>query len=191
MPANIYILMDLHSTVDFTKEKALKKYYSVYFQKACNYAMNFIGSEDIAADIVQDVFIGFWKKSLKLPNTLVFKSYLYNSIRNACINYIRDNKSVSADNLTENTAETEKNIEHLIIENEIQGILLEAINKLPEVRQKIMIMRIKGMAFADIAFHLGLSMNTVKTHKKLAHKQLKEELKENSFIFFIFFSSLG
>lgn len=178
----------LDNEIDLGNEKVLKHYYGIFFQTACSYATDILKVDEVAGDIVQEVFIRFWKRSLKMPNLITFKSYLYNSVRNSCLNYLRDNKMVNDAEMLLEYHSRDKNIEYLIIEKEIQNRLLEAIYELPPVRQKIMFMRIKGMSFNDIADELELSINTVKVHKKFAHKQLREKLKDYSFILnFLFF----
>ena len=46
----------------------------------------------MANDIVQEIFISLYEKSEILNYDLSLKSYLFNSVRNRCFNYLRDRK---------------------------------------------------------------------------------------------------
>lgn len=68
-------------------ESTFKKYY----RPLCLYAMHYLkGDIDDAEDVVQDCFVKLWQKhsdntSCNIPS----KSYLYISVRNACIDLLR------------------------------------------------------------------------------------------------------
>lgn len=68
-------------------ESTFKKYY----RPLCLYAMHYLkGDIDDAEDVVQDCFVKLWQKhsdntSCNIPS----KSYLYTSVRNACIDLLR------------------------------------------------------------------------------------------------------
>ena len=72
----------------------------------------------------------------------------------------------------------ELSIDHLVIEHELKARILEEINKLSDVKREIMLLRMKGYSYDEISEELSLSINTVKTHKKQAYKDLKVHLSE-------------
>ena len=72
----------------------------------------------------------------------------------------------------------EVSIDHLVIEHELKAKILEEINKLSDVKRDIMLLRMKGYSYDEISEELSLSINTVKTHKKQAYKDLKVHLSD-------------
>ena len=61
----------------------------------------------------------------------------------------------------------------MVIEHELKARILEEINKLSDVKREIMLLRMKGYSYDEISEELSLSINTIKTHKKQAYKDLK------------------
>lgn len=169
--------------ISLCKELVIKQLFHKYFPRVCVFAASIIKNDAVAADIAQEVFIRLWEKKLTFNNINSFKAYLYKTIRNACLNYLRD-KIVSSDiDKIGDIDSNENNIESLIIEAEISAKLFESIMLLPKARREIMLLRIDGMSIEDIADELKVSLNTVKTHKKLAHKQLRNSLRAAIYTF--------
>ena len=72
----------------------------------------------------------------------------------------------------------EVSMDHLVIKHELKARILEEINKLSDVKRDIMLLRMEGYSYDEISKELSLSINTVKTHKKQAYKELKVSLSE-------------
>lgn len=157
-------------------DKVLSELFELFFARACSFATSIIDDDQLAYDIVQEVFISIWKKNIKCTTIMGFKVYLYNSVRNACFNHLKRNVTHSKD--TTAYEELEDSAEKLLISAEIEAEILKQINMLPEARRNIILMKLEGMTLEEISKKLGLSINTIKTHKKLANKQLKESLKD-------------
>lgn len=157
-------------------EKILSELFELFFARACSFATSIIDDKQLAYDIVQEVFISIWKKNIKCTSIMGFKVYLYNSVRNACFNHLKRN--VSPTKTASAYEETEDSAENILISAEIESEIFKQINMLPEARKNIVLMKLEGMTLEEIAKKLGLSINTIKTHKKLANRQLKENLKD-------------
>ena len=76
--------------------------------------------------------------------------------------------------------EDEEKIDHWIIENELSARILHEIEKLPEIRKNIMLMRLDGHSYEEISKELNLNINTLKTHKKQAYRELRGYLSDLS-----------
>ena len=67
----------------------LQHIFDKYAKNLCLYALNYLETEADAEDIVQDVFIRCWeKRDILLSDEKVIKTYLFNSVRNACLDKI-------------------------------------------------------------------------------------------------------
>lgn len=84
----------------------------------------------------------------------------------------------------------EISIDHLIIEQELKARILEEINKLSDVKRDIMLLRMKGYSYDEISEELSLSINTVKTHKKQAYKDLRIHLSDYNQCFLVLITLL-
>jgi len=169
--------------ISLYKEVVFKQLFHKYFPRVCIYAASIIKDDAVATDIAQDVFIRLWEKRLSFQTIQSFKAYLYNSVKNTCFNYLRDKKESSSIEHLGDITSKDHNIEFLIMEAELSAKLFEAIMKLPQARREVMLLRINGMTIEDIADELNISLNTVKTHKKLAHKQLRQNLRTAMYVF--------
>ncbi len=61
------------------------------------------------------------------------------------------------------------------------------IDELPELQRKVIRMSIEGLSVNEIAEKLGISVNTVKTHKKRSFKQLRGKMKGDTCVFWLAF----
>jgi len=67
--------------------KAYSELFDGYFDKLFTFALNMVFREDVANDIVQEVFIAIYEKSVLKNYQGSLKAYLYTSVRNRCYNY--------------------------------------------------------------------------------------------------------
>ena len=68
---------------------AYHQLYNEYYKALVLYAINFLSSQQAAEDIVQDLFATMWEKKMRFLSLPSFRTYLYNSIRNASLNYLK------------------------------------------------------------------------------------------------------
>lgn len=143
----------------------------------CAVALRFIGSPDIAQDITQDVIIKFWKNRQVHENIESIDNFLYTMIKNESLNYLRgsEREKKRYDKL-EFEAYEHPTVLNQLIEEDINQILIDAINKLPKQSARIMRLVLSGYENQEIAQVVGVSVNTIKTLKYTAMKKLKEFL---------------
>jgi RNA polymerase sigma-70 factor (ECF subfamily) len=160
--------------------KDLKSYEALFrelFKPLCGFAMKYVGDFDEAKNLVHEVFIIVWEKYDTLPADTNFRNYLFTSVRNRSLNYLRDRKKhVALDTLAEgNFSENNSTVETDELAKEIEL----GINLLPEKCRQIFEMnRHEGLKYAEIADKLGLSIKTVETQMSKALNVLREHLKE-------------
>ena len=68
---------------------AYHQLYDEYYKVLVLYAINFLSSQQAAEDIVQELFATMWEKKMKFLSLPSFRTYLYNSVRNASLNYLK------------------------------------------------------------------------------------------------------
>ena len=119
----------------------------------------------------------FWEKRKDFTHINALKSFLYTSVRNKCLNHLKHQsvrKKHEAALVYE--LESDHSFSNHVVEEETIAALLAEIKMLPESAQEIMILALNGMKNQEIADELNISINTVKTQKKIAYSKLKQKL---------------
>ena len=152
--------------------------FKYYYSSLCAYALNYVKDDSVAEDIVQGLFVKLWMNtSLKINSSL--KSYLFTTVKNVCLDYLKHEKVKQRH--VELTGANEGVVDSppMYVEQELEHILAEAIEKLPSKCQEVFKMsRYQGYSNQEIADHLGISKRTVDKHITNALSQLREELKD-------------
>ena len=160
-------------------QSAFKNLYDKYYDALYLFGLKFIPNQDAVEDLVQESFIKVWEKRNSFYHEAALKAFLYKSVRNACINYL-DHQKVTR----KYESQADKDILshdyflNNVIEEEVNRIISETLQKLPESARLIYLLSLKGLKNAEIAEDLSISINTVKTQKQRASKFLKENLKD-------------
>ena len=172
--------------IDLKDPRIFEAVFDMFFHRAHSFALKILKDEMISADIVQEAFLYMWEKANYFSSMLSFKCYLYNCVKNKCLNYMRDYQVERKMRELEDVYFDETNIEHWIIEQELRARILEEINKLQGVKRDIMLLRLEGNSYDEISEELQLNINTVKNHKKQAYKELKIRLSDcEKYVFLI------
>lgn len=166
-------------------EAAFEELFKTYYSNGCTFAQSFVKDPEIAKDIVQDTFIRLWDKRFCLKIETSFKSYLFRSIYNSCINALNKNKLIaqkSQEIINEITLQNQlanQNLTPEIIEEisarELEIEFEKAIEELPAQCNEVFKLSRNGQfSYAQIAEKLNVSVNTVKTQMKRALSRLRE-----------------
>ncbi len=172
-------------------EKAFEKLFCNYYGHLCLFASQLLQDDVSAEEIVQDFFVKLWEKRKLLTIETSVKSYLFQSVKNLCLNFIQHRriKLNYAQSVLSNTVEIQSD-ENYFIEIDLAKKIEESILSLPEKRQEIFRMsREDGLKYREIAKKLNISIKTVETQMGLAIKTLRDKLKNynTSFILFLCF----
>lgn len=137
------------------------------------YALRFTEQMDDAEDIVQQAFADAWEKNRTGSAIENLKAYMYQAVRNRCLNHLSMQKEqVSADAISD-LPDTDE--EELIRQAERNAHLWEAIDTLSPERKKIFLMaKREGMRYQEIADELGISVKTVENQMGKALKTLRD-----------------
>ena len=165
--------------------------YLSHFSGMVRFAKEYVLSKEEAENIVHDAFADIWKirqGGLNNPNYML--AFLFTSIKNKCIDYLRRQiivrqaetalqeefrlsiqmKFDSLESFDQTVLSSEENIEDLIH---------KAIRLLPEKCREIFIKsKLEGMKQSQIAKELNISIHTVETQMVIAYKKLRQELKD-------------
>lgn len=166
------------------KESAYEQLFAEYYRPLSLFAVRFVNDLETSKEIVQDLFVALYENRKSLLITTSLKSYLYQSVRNRCLNHLKhlqvDRKHL--ENLKVNQ-DSSQNLEATIEANELENRIYQIVADLPprcsDIFQKS---RVNGMKNSEIAEHLDISIRTVETQISNALKVLREKLgKDNKF----------
>lgn len=152
--------------------------FNKYYAGLCFYAYKFVQNKEAAKDLVQDVFVKSWDKRNDFNTELSIKNFLYISLRNSSLNYLRhsvvEKKFIELSDI--DARENEKGLSNLI-KAEVVMSLRAAVDKLPEgCRMVLKLAYFEGLKNDEIAAELGISVNTVKTQRQRAMKLMRLSL---------------
>jgi RNA polymerase sigma-70 factor (ECF subfamily) len=160
--------------------KKFKDLFDHFFLPLCLFAEKFLENKEDAADVVQDTFIKLWQRKEDFQQVHInqIKSFLYTTIRNSCLNELEHKRIIDNYSTHIQTVHKESFFNDQLIEEETYRILVQAINKLPPRTAQIMLLALGGKDNKEIATELSISEGTLHTHKKIAYKRLRENLKD-------------
>lgn len=149
-------------------ENNIEHIFRQYYRQLFIYALHFVNKAGAAEDIVQDAFVGLWQRKDEVRNA---RSYLFASVRNRCISFLRQPEMLS-EAWPENGVE-----EDLERRSEVEADIWEAIDALPERRREVFLMSKRdGLKYEEIAYRLGISVNTVRNHIARSLATIREVL---------------
>lgn len=165
-------------------EMIFKKYQRLLFL----YAYRKLNNQQEAEDVVQEVFISFWKKCQTLDPQLPLAGYLYRAVRNRAFNIFahREIEAKYLESLDDFLISHSESADVLIRQHQITKLIAQEIQTLPpKMRQIFELSRQAHFSYKEIALQLELSEYTVATQIKRALKILRTKL--GTYIFLIYF----
>ena len=165
-------------------EKSFQILFINYYSVLVSFAMKYLESQDVAEDIVQDVFVKIWERREKLGEIDNLSAYLYQMVRFKSFNYLRAEKI--RQDATKSFAEELDEIEmNEYIKNETFRIVMQTLEDLPPGSRNVFSRAIQGYSAKEIADELGIAVETVKKQKQVARRILKEKLGNLFSLFFL------
>ncbi len=167
-------------------------YFLKYHPILLLFTRKFIEDEQQALDLVQEVFIKFWEKGVVSQNEGQVKSFLFTSVKNNCLNYLKHQKVVRkfeqqfALRLKELEASYYLSGEKSLIEQEAMKKIEVAIDSLGDIyKEVIFLSRIEELKNSEIAEKLHIPVRTVETRIFRALSLLKEKISSKTILILI------
>ena len=158
---------------------AFEELFRSFFPSQVLFAQKYVPDQDTAKEIVHNVFLNLWEKRQQVDAGSPMKSYLFTSVHNRCLNYIRDQKKFDRDETRFqrlDSTEFSDGVDRLE-EQELEQRIYDALQALPEkCKEVFMLNRFEGLKYAEIAEKLNISVKTVETQMSRALKILREKL---------------
>lgn len=159
------------------EEEAFRVLFETFYARLGSFACRFVDEQVVAEDIVQDILYDLWMKKLHFENLWALKSYLYNMVRNRCLDILKHRKVEEKYLREQRNHENSESFLLQLLEDEVYILLKEAIQTLPSQTAKVFELILDGLDNTEISAKLNLSLDAVKSHKKRGKKLLQEKLK--------------
>lgn len=162
-------------------EKALEMLFKEYYQPLCRYANSYLEDPDDAEEVVQNCFIKLWEKKENINIQSSVKSYLYQIIRNACLNEIKHQKVKKSygDMVSQQGEQHSEASDQTTLRGELEEKIAIALQSLPQQCRLIFTMsRFEELKYQEIADQLNLSIKTVENQMGKALKLMRAQLQE-------------
>ena len=157
----------------------LDNLYLSYYSALKRYAFTMLDDQPAAEEMVQQVFFKILERKNPIIIHTSIKAYLYKSVNNECLNYIKHQKvrkgfeNHSNQIMKEQSESPAANLQLKELEQQIR----KAINELPEqCRTIFQLSRFEELKYTEIAAQMGLSIKTVETQMSRALKKLRVQL---------------
>ncbi len=158
-----------------------------HYQKfVYGYGRKLTHSDDMAIELVQDVFLKIWHSRQRLSQVENFIAYLNRVVRNHAFNQLRElskRAKISGD-LELAEFETENSTLQLLDYNETLRVVNEAVELLaPQQKMAYQLCHQQGMKYEEAAVQMNISPKTVHVHMKYALSKIRDHLNKNAFIY--------
>ncbi len=169
------------------KNLAFKEVFKEYYPSLVHFAYTILNKKHDAEDVVQDVFLSIWRTKPSFNNDISFRAYLYLATRNRAIDVLKKKSPVYKD--ISLFADIAQEIDSVISEEAFR-LLDASIELLPNRSQQVIRLSAKGLSVKEVAEHLNITINTVKTLKMRAYRFMKNKCMQAFFCFILFLLSL-
>lgn len=175
--------------ISLETQKSFSFIYSTYFAKMTRFAQAYVISGEDAENIIQDIFLYLWEHPDIFKTIDHMDAFLFTLVKNRCLNFLKHSLYINEKKRTLPTAEEQEmqiNLyslqqfdESFLTISDVENLITEVINKLPERCKEIFILsRMEGLKYKEIAEQLNISVNTVENQMSIALRKLKIELKD-------------
>ena len=153
-----------------------------FYAGLTHYAESLVRKEEIAEEVVQDVFYNIWKNRDSLRIQRTWKSYLYRAVYNNSMMHLRKTRreflleDTTSSDLAGSYADPSESMEY----HEISDLVNQTLASLPErTREIFRLNREEGKKYREIAEELSISVKTVEANMGKALKALRTSLENH------------
>lgn len=171
-------LYPIRESNQLSTDAAFELFFKENFKALNSYAFTILKDEEMAEEMVQNVFCKLWEKKAQLDKIESAKGYLYRAVHNESLNYLKHLKVRDGyEKFAKNNSSTIEDASSKLAHNELTTKLHNAMNELPEQCRTIFQMsRFEELKYREIAQELGLSVKTIENQMGKALKILRAKL---------------
>ena len=171
---------------------AFQQLFQKYSPSVVNFAFHFLGNRARAEEIAQEVFLQVYRWQTKYEAKAKFSTWLFKIAHNHCLNEVRKGEyRVSVESLGPQEDaegdERERQLpdaslhkgEDILAAKQAARRIEKILRRIPETqRTALMLSRLEGMSYQEVAEVLGVTEKAVKSLVFRATQSLKEGLRD-------------
>lgn len=164
---------------DFKRGK-MQSFYDSTYGLLIAYAQRFLGDENafLAEDCVQEAIFKTYQNRGKMENIVQLKSYVYASVHNNAITYVR--KRMHNDAYVKDVPLTDSSLSASIAVQDALELLYSVVKELPENMQQLFRLHVEeGLKLKEVAERLNMSDSGVKKQKARMIRMLRKKFGED------------
>jgi len=164
-------------------QRAWDEIVRLYWRKVFNVAYKFVGRQDEAEDLAQDIFLKLFKSLKTFDRRANFSTWLISVSRNLCIDHYRSMRrehdvvthDVDVVSLARPSALDSPQV--ALERRDRVALLRAALDKLaPSLRTAVMLRDIQELSYQEIAERLGVPEGTVKSRINRGRTELARQI---------------
>jgi RNA polymerase sigma-70 factor (ECF subfamily) len=167
-------------------EKSLEVLILTYLKPIYSFVYRYVGNEQDAEDITQEVFVRVWRNLKKFDQNKSFKTWIFSIAKNASLDYLKKKKAIpfsafdteeGGNRLTDTLADPSPLPQELLEKAGMAKILNVAMERLsPQYRMVLFLRYNDHFNFREIVESTGEPLHTIKSRHRRALIKLKELL---------------
>ncbi|SMD02192.1 RNA polymerase sigma-70 factor, ECF subfamily [Pedobacter africanus] len=157
-------------------DHAFEEIYHLHSNRLYNNLLRLVKSEDMAMDLLQDLYVKLWNNRSAIDVDKSIGSYLFSIAKNLAIDFFRKaaRETSLQNHLIAVGTELHNHVDEVFFHKETAAILDKAIQALPPQQQKIFnLCKMEGKSYEEAASILGISSATVGNQLVKAVKSVK------------------
>ena len=181
---------------------AFKILFDRFYRYLVLYAMKWVERQEIAEDVVQDVFVRVWLHRDNLRDDGTLQGYLLRSVYHASLNALKKGANATAyrswvaqqieQSCYAHYDPDDSEVIRKLYSQEIAGQIDAAVESLsPKCREVFRMSHIEGLSNHEISERLGITLSTVENHIYNALKQLRQKLSHYKMLILLTMYILG
>ncbi|MFI5399320.1 MAG: RNA polymerase sigma factor [Candidatus Binatia bacterium] len=174
-------------------QAAFHQLFEKYVAGVIGFAMQFVGNRARAEELAQDVFLQIYRTRARYVPRARFRTWLYRMATNACLSELRRPEYRARvqpiDHPTRNDAGDPPQVaemstpsgEATVLDREAVERLQIAVTHLPpQQRAALMLARVNGLSYDEVAASLSCSVSAVKSLIHRATVTLRDQMREEN-----------
>ena len=161
--------------------QSFEKLFFAFYPGMLRYAGSLVRKNEIAEEVVQDVFYNVWKNRESIRITQSWKAYLYRAVYNNSMMYLRKIRrefSLEDELFPEKEGGTPNPLQELEYQ-EVAAMVSDTIGSLPDRTREIFLLnRQEGLKYREIAEKLSISIKTVEANMGRALSALRNSMEK-------------
>ena len=177
-----YDEQELLSLLRIGDKTAFTKIYDLYSKKLFLNIYHLVKIQEVAEEILQEIFVLIWEKRESIFINQSFKAYLFRIAENKVTDFFRKLKrdKILFERVKEASSAVYTHVEESILGNESSSVFRKAIESLPPQRRQIFCMcKMEGRSYNEVSHLLGISTSTINDHIVKATRTVRECLLAN------------